>query len=103
MSLPLKPITRGILHGGAWTEILSSGVINSYPQADKDKKKAEPNRQLMVLKRKAIFKNKIYILFTLVTMRFFACEDVNWYHYGTMTAHGEDNVFKRGENFCQNA
>lgn len=57
----------------------------------------------MVLKRKAIFKNKIYILFTLVTMRFFACEDVNWYHYGTMTAHGEDNIFKRGENFCQNA
>lgn len=39
MSLPLKPITHGILHGGAWTEILSSGVINSYPQADKDKKK----------------------------------------------------------------
>lgn len=44
MSLPLKPITHGILHGGAWIEILSSGVINSYPQADKDKKKAEPNR-----------------------------------------------------------
>ena len=43
MSLPLKLITCGILHGGAWIEILSSGVINSYPQADKDKKKAEPN------------------------------------------------------------
>lgn len=54
----------------------------------------------MVLKRKVIFKNKIYILFILVIMRFFVCEDVNWYYYGIMIVYGEDNIFKRGENFC---